>query len=87
MRYSNGRPYQVGSVERMCRLWGEAAEVANCTPHRWRHTFATTLLRQGTPLEVIQKVLGHASITTTQVYAQVADEAEFRAMLGMTHGS
>jgi integrase len=53
VHYANGKPYQVGAVERMCRLWGEAAQVADCTPHRWRHTFATTLLRQGTPLEVI----------------------------------
>jgi len=73
-------------IDAMLKL-GLSVDALGPAPHRWRHTFATTMLRQGTPLEVIQKVLGHASITTTQVYAQVADEAEFRAILGMTHGA
>lgn len=34
-------------------------------PHWWRHTYATRLLRDGTPIEVVSKLLGHASITTT----------------------
>jgi integrase/recombinase XerD len=34
-------------------------------PHWWRHTYATRLLREGTPIEVVSRLLGHASITTT----------------------
>ena len=81
LHYSDGRPYRVGTIERLTRLWGTTAQVADCTPHRFRHTYATDLRRKGIPLDVIQKLLGHASITTTQIYAQVGDEAMVAAVL------
>jgi hypothetical protein len=43
----NGRPYNRKMVERLTRAWGTAATVPNCTPHRFRHTFATGLLPGG----------------------------------------
>lgn len=44
-------------------------------PHFYRHTYATALLRAGTPLEVVSKLLGHASVTTTaQVYGHLTVE-------------
>jgi len=43
--------------------------------HRLRHTFATRLLAQGVPLDVVQKVLGHSNISTTRVYAETLPEA------------
>ncbi len=43
--------------------------------HRCRHTLATRLLAQGTPLDVVQEVLGHASIATTRRYAAPMPEA------------
>ena len=46
----------------------------NITPHTLRHTFATTLLRNGCPVEHIQKMLGHAKLSTTMIYAKVDDE-------------
>lgn len=46
--------------------------------HRMRHTLATRLLNQGTPIDVVQKVLGHADISTTRRYAETMPEALFR---------
>ena len=37
-------------------------------PHRWRHTYATHLLRRGVDVAVVQKLLGHTNITTTSIY-------------------
>jgi len=43
------------------------------TPHRFRHSAATLLIEQGADIRVVQRLLGHASISTTELYAQVTD--------------
>jgi integrase len=58
----------------------EAAGLTDFTFHDLRHTAATWLRQGGAPLEIVQRVLGHASITTTQRYAHVDDQEVTRAL-------
>jgi len=70
----NGRPFTKRYAERVCRHWGAVAAVADCRPHRFRHTFATELLRVGVDVRVIQEALAHADLKSTMLYTKVHDE-------------
>jgi len=62
------------AVQLLVPVWVERANIHKpVTPHTLRHTFATSLLSRTGNLLLVQKALGHRNVTTTQIYAHVAD--------------
>jgi len=80
-----GRQLSTSDVRRRLRLWTARAGVAeDASPHALRHSFATHLLDGGADLRAIQELLGHATVSSTQIYTRV-ESAKLKSAYARSH--
>jgi integrase/recombinase XerD len=80
-----GRPLSRAMIFTIVKELGERSGIGKTiSPHTFRHSFATHLLKNGADLRAIQQMLGHESITTTEVYVHV-DRSDLKRVLSRYH--
>ena len=80
-------PLTTRQIQRIVRKYAIKAGIVGkkVSPHSLRHSYATDLLRNGADIRSVQMMLGHASVTTTQIYTHVTD-AQLREVHSRFHG-
>lgn len=68
------------AVQEVVRKYLTETGIGGASVHTLRHTFATHHVAQGISLRTVQEVLGHADLTTTSIYVQLAQEAVRREL-------
>jgi len=85
-----GKPVQSSYVRRMVKRYAKKAgipEAEKVSPHTLRHTFATDLYRETKNIRLVQKALGHSSLSTTMIYTHIVDEELEGAMKNFRNGA
>lgn len=75
VRYKADRPMHRSTLSSVVREIGRQAGISRVSPHAIRHSFATHLLERGADIRAIQELLGHAYLTSTQVYTRISNNA------------
>jgi integrase/recombinase XerD len=80
-----GKAFSRKSVWKSVKQYAHKAGIVKpISPHTLRHSFASHLLHNGAPLRVIQEMLGHADIATTQIYTHI-DQSRLKAIHEQFH--
>lgn len=83
---ADAKPLTPRSIERVLAHYAKVAGITKqVSPHTLRHSFATDLLSNGADIRSVQSLLGHSSITTTQIYTHVTDQ-QLRDVYKAFHG-
>jgi integrase/recombinase XerD len=78
---TNRRRLTEQALRRRLRILAQSCNLdTRVTPHRFRHSAATFLIEEGVDIRFVQRLLGHASIATTEIYTHVSDTALMRAI-------
>jgi len=82
----DGKPVSNRYVQEMVKRYATKAGIdKDVHPHMLRHTFATDLYRETTNIRLTQKALGHANLSTTQIYTHIIDEELEEALKSFRH--
>ena len=81
---NTGRPLERVAIWQIVRRIAKRAELGDVHPHTLRHSFATHMLSGGADLRVVQELLGHSDIGTTQIYTHI-DRSQLKAVISKYH--
>lgn len=81
---NTGRPLERVAIWQIVKRLAKKAKIGDVHPHTLRHSFATHMLAGGADLRVVQELLGHSDIGTTQIYTHV-DRSQLKAVITKYH--